>query len=184
MNDKLIWNEEGRKTVFTCPVFTVEERYCRSPNGGLKTFSALGTKDWAIVIPVLETVHGREFIMVKQWRHGSRELSVEFPGGVFEKGENAEEAALRELLEETGYAAKRIEKLGEFNPNPAIMSNKVHFFLASELAPPVKQHLDEDEYVEVLKIQQKDVMENMGKPPYSHALMGTAMALFLKKERS
>jgi len=180
MKDKLTWQEEGRKTVFTCPVFSVEERVSRSPNNDLKTFSVLNASDWAIVIPVLETEQGKKFVMVWQWRHGARELSLEFPGGVFEKGENAETAAARELKEETGYSAGKIQKLGEFSPNPAIMSNRVHFFLATELSSPTGQQLDDDEYVEVETHTVEEVINGMGKPPYIHALMGTAIALYFK----
>jgi len=181
MKDRLTWQEEDRKTVFTCPVFRVEERLCRSPNDDLKTFTILDASDWAIVIPVLETEQGRKFVMVRQWRHGARELSLEFPGGVFEKGENAESAAARELKEETGYSAGRIQKLGEFSPNPAIMSNRVHFFLATDLSSLVGQQLDEDEYVEVEIHAVEEVLNGIGKPPHTHALMGTAMALYLQQ---
>jgi len=180
MNNNLVWEEEGRGTVFTCPIFSVGERYCRSPDGNMKTFSVLDTSDWAMVLPLLETERGKEFVMVRQWRHGARELSLEFPGGVFEKGEDAITAAKRELLEETGYRAEKIEKLGDFNPNPAIMSNRIHFFLARDLKPPLEQKLDEDEYVEVETVPCAEVLKGLGKAPYIHALMGTAMALYLK----
>ena len=181
MKDRLTWKEEGRRTVYTCPIFSVGERFCRSPENSTKTFMVLDTSDWAIVIPVLETERGREFVMVRQWRHGARELSLEFPGGVFEKGEDGAAAAARELREETGYRAKKIEKLGEFNPNPAIMSNKVHFFLATDLTPPLEQDLDEDEYVEIETVPWKNALHGLGKPPFIHALMGTALALYLQK---
>ena len=181
MKEKLIWNEESRRNVFACPIFSISERLCRSPADGniLKPYTVLDTSDWAIVTPVLETGRGREFVMVRQWRHGARDLSLEFPGGVFEKGEEAAAAAARELREETGYRAGKIEKLGEFNPNPAIMSNRVYFFLASDLEQPIEQELDEDEYVEVEAVPWKEVLQGMGKPPYIHALMGTALALYL-----
>ena len=181
MNDHLIWKEESRKTVFSCPIFSVGERYCRSPDNYLKTYTVLDASNWAIVIPVIETGKGIEFVMVRQWRPGTQGLSLEFPGGVFEKGENPEEAAARELKEETGYSAQTIEKLGEFNPNPAIMSNQVHFFLAKDLKAPVEQDLDDDEYVEVVHVPLEEVMKGLGKPPYIHALMGTAMALYMKR---
>ena len=178
----IVWNEEGRKTVFSCRIFSVGERYCRSPDNELRTYTVLDTSDWVIVIPVLETERGREFVMVRQWRHGAKELSLEFPGGVSEKGEDAAAAAARELREETGYAAGKIEKLGELNPNPAIMSNRVHFFLARDLKSSTGQDLDDDEYVEVETVPWEQVLRDLGKPPYIHALMGSAMALLLGKE--
>jgi 8-oxo-dGTP pyrophosphatase MutT (NUDIX family) len=182
MNEHLIWKEENRRIVYTCPVFSVGERSCRSPEDELKTFTVLDTLDWAIVVPVLETEKGREFVMVRQWRHGARDLSLEFPGGVFEKGENEFQAAARELREETAYIPEKITKLGEFNPNPAIMSNKVHFFLAEALKNSGSQDLDDDEYVETVIIPLGDVFKGMGKPPYIHALMGTALALYLQNQ--
>jgi 8-oxo-dGTP pyrophosphatase MutT (NUDIX family) len=180
MKNPLVWNEESRKTVFTCPIFSVGERLCRSPFNELRPFTVLDASDWAIVIPALETGRGSEFVMVRQWRHGAQELSLEFPGGVLEKDEDAAVGAKRELLEETGYAAGKIQKLGEFSPNPAIMSNRVHFFLASDLKSPEAQKLDEDEFVEVETVPWEDVLHGLGKAPYIHALMGTAMALYLK----
>jgi 8-oxo-dGTP pyrophosphatase MutT (NUDIX family) len=178
--ENLVWKEESRKTVYTCPVFSVEERISRSPDSKSKVYTVLNTKDWAIVIPVLETDRGREFVMVRQWRHGAKTLSLEFPGGVFEKDEEPSQAARRELREETAYHAGKIRKLGEFNPNPAIMSNRVHFFLAEELQFTGTQELDEDEFVTVETLPWEEVLRGMGKEPYIHALMGTAMALYFQ----
>jgi 8-oxo-dGTP pyrophosphatase MutT (NUDIX family) len=179
-NDRLIWKEEGSREVFKCRVFSVRESACRSPDNELRAFTVIDAADWAIIIPVIETERGREFVMVKQWRHGSRELSLEFPGGVFEPGEDPEAAAGRELLEETAYRAGKIRKIGEFSPNPAIMSNRVHFFLAEDLQNTGAQNLDEDEYIEVETVSAAEAMRNLGQPPYVHALMGAALALYLQ----
>jgi 8-oxo-dGTP pyrophosphatase MutT (NUDIX family) len=117
--------------------------------------------------------------MVHQWRYGSAELSVEFPGGVVEKGEDPEAGARRELEEETAHRAGRLIKFGSLRPNPAIMSNTVHFYLAEDLIPLSRQNLDEDEFVDVLRISEKEVIANMGKPPYIHSLSAAALAFYL-----
>ena len=181
---QLAWTEEERKQILNCNVFSVWEVLCKAPSqdkNETHIFSIINTKDWAIVVPVIESEHGKQFVMVRQWRHGSKSLSLEFPGGVFEEGENPKEAAIRELREETGYIPQKIEKIGEFSPNPAIMSNRVHFFLAEELTNCGKQSLDEDEYVEVVLVNADEVIQGMGKEPYIHALMGSALALYNKK---
>jgi len=177
--DELAWKEESRKKVFDCRVFSICESYCKSPQNNPGKFTVLDAADWAIVIPVVETPEGKKFVMVWQWRFGSQSMSLEFPGGVFEPGEKPQDAALRELREETGYHPTSIRKLGEFSPNPAIMSNTVHFFLADGLVNTGKQNLDEDEFVEVELVNVETVIQGMGKPPYVHALMGSALALYL-----
>jgi 8-oxo-dGTP pyrophosphatase MutT (NUDIX family) len=87
------------------------------------------------------------------------------------------------LFEETGYKPQIIKKLGEFSPNPAMMTNKVHFFLAQDLVNSGKQNLDEDEFVEIALVDVKEVIEGMGKAPYIHALMGTALALYNQRDK-
>jgi 8-oxo-dGTP pyrophosphatase MutT (NUDIX family) len=180
----LIWKEENRREMFRTPVFQVCEAECRSPEGKMGRFTVIDAPDWVIVVPVIETEAGRTFAMVRQWRHGSRELSVEFPGGVIERGESDRAGAMRELEEETAYRAGKLTKLGDMAPNPAIMSNRVHFYLAEELEPLASQDLDDDEFVDVELISAAEVMRGMGKPPYVHALTATALALYLTRRQS
>jgi 8-oxo-dGTP pyrophosphatase MutT (NUDIX family) len=181
-NDHLVWNEKSRKTLFNNRIFTILEKVCLSPSGKEGTFSVMDCPDWAIVVPVLKTDRGAEFVMVRQWRHGSGELGLEFPGGVCEPGENAQTAAARELREETAYEAGRILKLGEMSPNPAIMTNRVHFFLADDLRNTGKQDLDIDEYIDTQIIPVDTVIQGMGKTPYIHSLMAAALMFYLRLE--
>jgi len=186
---KLIWKEDSRKKVFDCNVFSIWESFCTPPESqlapkGLRTFSILNAMDWAMVIPTIDSPEGKKFVMVWQWRAGCQSLSLEFPGGVIESEENPLQAAARELWEETGYKPGKIEKIGEFSPNPAIMTNRIHFFLAENLINTGDQKLDADEYVEAVLVDIDKVSQGLGKPPYVHALMGSAMALYnQQKER-
>ncbi|MCL2609339.1 MAG: NUDIX hydrolase [Treponema sp.] len=179
---KLVWKVESSENIFDCKIFSIHQNHSISPENELHTYTVIDAKDWVIVLPELETPEGKKFLMVWQWRHGLQGLSLEFPGGVIEKGESPEDAAQRELLEETGYKAGSVRKMGEFSPNPAIMSNKVHLFFAKDLSLSGSQHLDLDEYIETEQVDINEVMNGMGHPPYVHALMGSALAMYLKQE--
>jgi 8-oxo-dGTP pyrophosphatase MutT (NUDIX family) len=174
----LIWRETERREVYRSRILSVRDTFCSSPEGEERVFTIIDCPDWAIVVPVLN--QGKDFLMVRQWRHGSEELSLEFPGGVFEPGEDPAVAAARELREETAYNPGSLRKIGEFSPNPALMSNRVHFFLAEDLTPLESQDLDEDEFVDVEVIPVEKVARGLGRPPYIHALMGSAYALYLQ----
>lgn len=185
-DEKLKWNCGQKKSLLKTIVFDVTSS-TNTYNNGERTVSGdyivLDAPDWVIVIPELtdEQTTAKDFYMVKQWRHGSRCLSVEFPGGVIDKGEAPEAAARRELLEETGCRAGKLTKLGQVNPNPALFSNHVHVFLAQNLSTPKEQSLDNDEFVNVIRVPVEQVINDMGTEQFPHALMSTAMMFYLKK---
>lgn len=173
-DEKLEWTEKSRKELIKTPVVRLMETDSISPEGQEGHYIVMETRDWCAVIPEL----GDDFLMVKQWRHGSKSLSIEFPGGVIDDGEEPLHAAKRELLEETGYVAKDIDYLGSISPNPALFANKMHFFLAHNLTSTGKQDLDSDEYVNYLRIPKKEVMEKMGSAEYPHALMAAGLNFY------
>lgn len=182
-DENLIWKEKGRKVILETRVFTVTERSSTGPDGQEGTYIVNEASDWVIVIPE----HNDSFLMVRQWRHGEQHLSVEFPGGVIDEGEKPEQGAVRELKEETGAEAGTLIHLGSMNPNPALFSNRVHFFLARDLKFSGTQKLDRDEFVNYREIPIKEVMENMGSEDYHHALMAAALGfymIFRGKEKS
>ena len=179
----LIWTEENRREQYRSGIMSVWNKECRSPEGKKQTFTVIDCPDWVNVVPVIEGPQGRQFVMVRQWRHGSQEITMEFPGGVLERGEDPETGAGRELEEETAYRAGRLTKLGSLRPNPAIMSNYVHFYLAENLIPLAGQNLDEDKLVDVHLIGEGEVLGAMGKPPFVHSLGAAALAFYLMRQR-
>jgi len=185
-DEKLKWKCGEKKSLLKTVVFDVTSSLNTWTDGQKVVqgdYIVLDAPDWVIVIPELEDkVAGhKEFYMVKQWRHGSKCLSVEFPGGVIDKGEEPEQAARRELLEETGCRVGKLVKLGQVNPNPALFSNKVHIFLAQDLECTGSQSLDADEFVNVIKVPVEKIKKDMGTEDFPHALMSTAMMFYLMR---
>ena len=175
-DEKLKWTVEETRPLLHTPVFDVLEQDERAAAGPAGTYVAMRAPDWVMVIPVL----GESFVLVRQWRHAARRLTTEFPGGVRDGDEDPAETAARELLEETGFRAGKLTRLGSVSPNPALFSNTFHCYLAQDLIPTGEQHLDADELLnyELRPIEQ--VIADFGTPEYSHALMGTALTFYLR----
>lgn len=175
-DDKLKWNRGEVTTLLKTCVCDVTSHHNTSYSGVTGDYIIMDAPDWVIVIPE----RNNNFLMVKQWRHGTNSLSIEFPGGVIDKGEEPETAAKRELEEETGCKAGTLIKLGSVNPNPALFNNHVHVFLAKDLVSTGKQHLDHDEFINYIELPKKEVIEGMGTEQFPHAIMGTALMYYLK----
>ena len=175
-NINLCWKPCGKNILQKTPIGSLCEIESISPENEKAKYIVLDTPDWVIVIPELDDC----FLMVEQWRHGANQICREFPGGVIDKGETPEQGALRELLEETGYKPRKLTKLGSMSPNPAIMSNHVHFFLAQDLEKVGNQDLDADEYVNFYKEKKAQVIKNMGSSVYQHGLMASALMFYLR----
>jgi ADP-ribose pyrophosphatase len=83
--------------------------------------------DIALVVAITPE---REVLFVRQYKHGIGEITLELPGGLVDENEDVEEAARRELVEETGYEAPQFDGLGAFLHDPPKTTNRIHGFLA------------------------------------------------------
>jgi len=139
-------------------VFSIRTDTARSPRTGREhDFYVLESADWVNVIPL--TADG-QVVMVRQYRHGIREVTLEVPGGLVGPDDTALEAARRELLEETGYEAGEIRLIGAAYPQPAVLNNRHLTFLATGVRKTAAPHpstgsgqrLDEGEDIEVVLV--------------------------------
>lgn len=177
--DKLLWTENSRKKLNNCSIFDLYQVEKRSPNGNSGSFYLLDSSDWVTVIPHITDGKGVDcFLMVEQYRHGSDEITLEFPAGMIDPGELPKDAAVRELLEETGYNAEELIEIGAVPPNPALMNNICYTFAAYDLEFRSKQNLDKNEYIHFHMIPVTEVLEKMGTGRYSNGVMMMALAFY------
>ena len=122
------WTEVESLLLQDCRVFTVSRTLARSPRTGEPhPFYRIDAADW---VNILALTDQDEIVMVRQYRHGERGVTLEIPGGIVDPGESGAQAASRELLEETGYEARDVVRLGVVNPNPALFGNRTETFVA------------------------------------------------------
>lgn len=140
---------------------------CELPSGKNYKAFVLEFDSWANVVAL--TKHN-EVVLVKQYRHGVQEISLELPGGVVDSGEDPLEGAKRELMEETGYSAGNIIEVGRLYPNPAIQQNTLFCYLATDVEWVGEQHLDEAEEIEVQLIPLDELIEMARQGKFLHAL--------------
>ena len=102
-------------------------------------FDVLECTQWVTMIALDKD---KKLIMVKQYRHGIDDFTIEGPAGVIDPGEDPFVTAKRELKEETGYESQDWQLLGRVSANPAFQNNYCHIYLAKECEKVSEQSLD------------------------------------------
>lgn len=140
-----------------------------------RDFVVIDAPDWCNVVAL--TPDG-QLVLVRQFRYGTDEFSLEIPGGIIDIGEDPIVAGVRELREETGFVGGSARLLATVHPNPAFQNNRCHFVLVegAELRAPLGW--DHDEEIEVQTAPVDEVLAWTRSGQITHSLVVCALMHF------
>jgi ADP-ribose pyrophosphatase len=171
------WKLIDRWQLFKNRFLRIRLDRCELPDGRvMPNYFVLDFLDWVQVVAL--TTDGK-MVMIRQYRHGTQETLLEIPGGSTdpEDQKNSLSAAKRELLEETGYESDDWELIGSHSPNPALMSNDMHVYLAKNCKKVAEQQLDPFEDLDVELLPAQDVLNMAEGGKIRHSLVATGLFL-------
>ncbi len=171
-----IWKRIESKKIADCRVFKVREDFCEREGDCRKaSFFVVENPDWVNVIALTRK---QEVVLIEQFRHGIEEIILEIPGGMIDENEPPEEAARRELLEETGYSSENFVFLGKSHPNPAIQNNTIYHYLALDCEKTAETAFDEHESVVTKLFPLTEIEKLIKEEKITHSLVITAFHWF------
>jgi len=170
------WKRIRSRPAQSFRVFSIRTDTAISPRTGTEhDFYIIESRDWVNIIPLTDD---HQVIMIRQYRHGSREVTLEIPGGLVDPGDTPEKAAVRELREETGYQAEEVVKIGVSNPNPAIFNNRCYTFMARNVTKVSDPRPDQTEDIEVVLVPLSDIPGLIRKGEIDHAIVIVAFSWY------
>jgi len=113
-------------------------------------------------VAILPLLDNEKLVLIRQYRVPIKSWIYEIPAGTLEPGEDPEKCALRELEEETGYSAKKLEKLLEIYPSPGYSSEIIHIYIARELSKG-EPKTEIDEVIETVEMDLNEALEMIRK---------------------
>ena len=154
-------------------LFQTRYDWVRNPRNAMSMKALiLECADWVNVVALTPE---KKIVAVRQFRFGVGKNTVEIPAGIINAGETPEQAASRELKEETGYTTSNWKYLGWVETNPAFMNNLCHHWLASDVVKTSAPELDEGEEIFVSELSLEQVHREIDKGRMRNAL--TLLAL-------
>ncbi|MGJ1378665.1 NUDIX hydrolase [Sphingobacterium multivorum] len=155
------------------PWATLRRDTCELPDGRINDhYYVLEYPDWVNMIGITEQ---NELLVIKQYRHGAGIIALEIPAGTTEAGEDLKNAAVREMLEETGYQFDQIEEIAALYANPATSGNITYTYLMTGGKKVQEQALDEHEEIEVYRIPLEEAKRMLLDNKFNQALHASAL---------
>ncbi|MFC7079616.1 NUDIX hydrolase [Halorussus caseinilyticus] len=157
--DSLAWELLDSRVAYSCPGFDVRNEDVRLPDGTETDFDYLAEPESVVVLPF--TPDG-EVVVIEEWRQAVRRVNRSLPvGGMEPDDDDRKAAARRELREETGHEADRVEFLTSVEPANGIANSVLHFFVARGCTPTAEQELDHNESIRVETTTMDELREHI-----------------------
>jgi len=138
-------------------------------------FFVVNAPDWVNVVALTPD---HRLVLVRQFRFGINDFSLEIPGGIIDPGEDCIAAGVRELREESGYVGDSVRLLGSVHPNPAMQNNRCHLVLVENARRSAELEWDPNEEFEITTMPVDEVYALAYAGGITHAMVLDALLLF------
>ena len=165
------WITLSQEKMLDCVIFSVHRVRRRSEQREIeRDFNVLQSRDWVNIVAVTSDDH---LVLVRQYRQGTGEISLEVPGGIVDDDESPEATAMRELEEETGYRGRHAVMLGRLRANPAFLDNSLEVAAVLDAELVGATSFDESEEIELV-LEPVDAIDHLidsGKITHAYSVL-------------
>lgn len=172
--NKLV-NEELKYDGFR---FNVVQKTYEKEDGKLYTRDCVNPGDAVIILPITEN---NEIVFEHQYREVIESVELELPAGMIDKDENPEDAAKRELEEETGTKCENLEFLTSYYPSCGYTSEKIYIYIARGLSSGEKNLDENEEILDTQKIHIDECLKMAMENKFRHASVNIAILMYYFK---
>lgn len=165
------------RRIYTGRVLNLDMDQVRFPNGSVGELEIIRHSGASAIVPFLTDPKGEDpqILLLRQYRYAAEEVLYEVPAGRLDPGEDPADCARRELMEETGCTAARIEHLYTMYTTPGFTDEKIHVYMATGLERGPTGH-EADEFITVETVTLSEALELIKKGEIKDAK--TALSIF------
>jgi ADP-ribose pyrophosphatase len=149
------WETLSSRPIYSNPWLSLREDRVALPNGTTSIYGVVTCGDCVGVLPFIEP---KTILLIKQYRYVSKRVTWEMPTGGVHPGEKIEEAAQRELAEEIGYRAGRLQWVSSYHTSKSVMDETAHLYIGEDLSE-LKLQSDETEFIDTQRFAFEKVVQ-------------------------
>lgn len=168
------WRTIRKTYLHESPYFSFRIDEVALPDGASIEYGILESGAFASILPVPDE---GDVVLVRQWRQPLERFTLELPSGAVDAGEEPEDAAARELFEETGYRAEGIEHLASVHTSPGRSDEICHVFRCRAIKSGSGPKPDATEFIEVVEMPLEEAVEKIRSGEISDAASVLGLSL-------